>query len=116
MKKFGCIATILLSIITCGIYWIYVLYHVKENFNRLSSEQVPGLIKMALLSMVTFGIYGIWWWYKLFKVGTGVGNSLGVQTISGDAVVLFLLSLFIPFVIYYTVTDLNNKVVTASGY
>ena len=56
--------SIVLSIITLGIYALYWMYQVSEDTNALLGRQWPVSSGMLiLLTIVTFGIYGIYWYY-----------------------------------------------------
>jgi len=54
----------LLSIVTFGIYGLYLIYAFAKETNIACKEdgkRTQGLIVYILLSIVTFGIYGIVW-------------------------------------------------------
>ncbi len=56
--------SVVLSIITLGIYALYWMYQISEDVNALVGRQwhcSSGIV--ILLTIVTFGIYGIYWWY-----------------------------------------------------
>jgi len=56
--------TILLSIITFGIYGLYLTYAFAKETNIACKEDgkhTSGLVVYILLSIVTLGIYGIVW-------------------------------------------------------
>lgn len=56
--------SVVLSIITLGIYALYWLYQVSEDVNAFLGRQWPVSSGMLiLLTIVTFGIYGIYWFY-----------------------------------------------------
>ncbi|MCQ2520145.1 MAG: DUF4234 domain-containing protein [Lachnospiraceae bacterium] len=62
------IITLLLNIITCGIYSIFFCDEISKSVNVACAgdgEQTTGGLMMWLLSIVTCGIYGIVWYYKL---------------------------------------------------
>ena len=59
---------ILLTIVTCGIYWYYYIYEVARDTNQLcqgDGEETAGLAMFLLLGIVTCGIYTYYWYYKL---------------------------------------------------
>lgn len=54
----------LLSIVTLGIYGLYLIYAFAKETNIACAEdgkKTQGLLAVILLSIVTFGIYGIVW-------------------------------------------------------
>lgn len=57
---------LLLSMATCGIYGIYVLWGMVKDINEICKEdgkKSPNYIIVLLLSYITCGIYGLYWWY-----------------------------------------------------
>ncbi|MDQ2088060.1 DUF4234 domain-containing protein [Herbivorax sp. ANBcel31] len=85
--------SILLSVVTCGIYSIYWMYKVAEEMIAYNNEDgSPGL--EVLLSFVTCGIYYFYWNYKMGKrIYDAQVNTDGV-TASDDSVLYVLLSIF----------------------
>ena len=69
MKKLpgnrGLCLTLLLSIVTFGIYGLYLLHSFAKEMNIAASNEdnkrTQGLVVLLLLSFITFGIYGIVW-------------------------------------------------------
>jgi ABC-type uncharacterized transport system fused permease/ATPase subunit len=56
--------TLLLSIITLGIYSLYLIHAFAKETNIACAEdgrRTNGLVVYFLLSIITFGIYGIVW-------------------------------------------------------
>lgn len=61
----GIAVSIVLSIITCGIYSLYWLYCIVTDLNMASGETEDtsgGLV--VILDIVTCGIYLLYWYYK----------------------------------------------------
>ena len=68
IQKRDFIRYILLSIVTCGIYGLYVWYTMTEDMNKMFSgdgKDSPNYIVVILLSIVTCGIYPIIWYYQM---------------------------------------------------
>ena len=57
--------SIVLSIITCGIYGIYWFVSLTDEVNEVTQEYDTSGIVAFLLSLVTCGIYSIYWGYKM---------------------------------------------------
>jgi hypothetical protein len=61
--------SILLSLVTCGIYWFYWQYKINEGVTSLRPQrtlkQTSGLV--VLLTIVTCGIYCWYWIYTTSK-------------------------------------------------
>lgn len=56
--------TLLLSIVTLGIYYFYLIYSFARETNiacKEDNKKTSGLLVFILLSLVTVGIYGIVW-------------------------------------------------------
>lgn len=59
---------IILTIITCGFYSFWFLYHLAKDVNTAcdgDGETTGGLVAFILLSGITCGLYAYYWHYKL---------------------------------------------------
>lgn len=57
---------IILSLITCGIYYIYWFVVLNDEINELTGDHAaPSGIVAFLLSVITCGIYGLYWAYVM---------------------------------------------------
>ena len=67
VKQKDIAVSIILSIITCGIYLYVWMYDITESANVVSNKAdiSPGMA--VLLSIITCGIYSIYWNYKMGK-------------------------------------------------
>lgn len=97
MKKRSPIAVVLLSIVTLGIYSIYLLVKTKYEMNRMGAE-----IPTALLMIVP--IVSIWW---LWKYSQGVEKVTNEQM---SGVLAFILVWLLGFIGQAIVQDSFNKV------
>jgi hypothetical protein len=64
--------TVLLTIVTCGIYGIIFWYNYSDDMNKICSgdgKETQNYLIVFLLSIITCGIYGYIWFY-------GVGDRL----------------------------------------
>ncbi len=59
------VTTIILTILTCGIYGIYWMVKINDELLQLSDTEGSSGGTVVLLSIVTCGIYGIYWNYKM---------------------------------------------------
>lgn len=64
MKR-NIVTSIILSIITCGIYSIYWDVMICNETNELSGDYTPTPVALILLSIITCGIYYLYWWYRV---------------------------------------------------
>lgn len=96
---------VILSIVTCGIFGLYWLYHLNEDLNMLVPDEnnYSGAM-VVLLSLVTCGIFLIYWSYK-------AGKRVERLTRDTDAAILYLvLTLFgLSIVTYAMIQDAINK-------
>ena len=85
---------IVLSLVTCGIYFYYWIYCVsKETRDFLGDESInPGM--EVLLSIVTCGIYTFYWYYKYGRLVFDMEQRVGVSGASDMSLILLLLPIF----------------------
>lgn len=57
--------SIVLSVITCGIYGIYWFVCLTNEVNEVTQEDDTSGLASLLLTIITCGIYGIYWGYKM---------------------------------------------------
>ena len=59
--------TFFLSLITLGIYSLYLTHTMAKEANIVNpaGKRVPGLLALILLSIITLGIYGLVWNYRV---------------------------------------------------
>lgn len=68
MKKRSVPLAITLSLVTCGIYWIYWFVVLTNETNRASGRENDTSGGMALLfTIITCSIYQMFWFYKMCK-------------------------------------------------
>lgn len=95
MKKREIALSVILSIVTCGIYGIVWLVLLANDLRELANEQDKmsgGLV--ALLSVVTCGIYMLYWYYQ---AGKSIEKAKYMRNISTDdamSLVYLLLGVF----------------------
>lgn len=96
------VSGIVLSILTCGIYSIFWLYSIVNDYCRLNGLEEKGGMVIVLI-FVTCGIYGIYWTYKMGEL---------VEPISGqnDRVLYLVLALFGFSIVNYAIwQDFLNR-------
>ena len=68
MKERNIGVSIILTLVTCGIYGIYWFIAITDDARLASGDtQAPSGGIAFLLTLVTCGIYGIYWAYKMGK-------------------------------------------------
>ena len=103
------VVSIILSIVTCGIYQIYWMIKMNDEVNLLASEpDAPSGVIVFLLSLVTCGIYGLFWMYKMGERCDRIKGSVG-----GNSAILYLILtvLGLGIVSYCLIQDTLNKAV-----
>jgi len=95
IKEKSLVKFILLSVITAGIYGIYVMYTLAEDTNVVCNgdgKKTTNYIVTILLSCVTCGIYGFIWYYNLGNRLQDNGPRYGVQIKeSGSTILLWMI-------------------------
>ncbi len=76
MKKKNIGVSIILTLLTCGIYGIYWFICLTNDMNTIANDdyQTSGATAF-LLSLITCGIYGIYWAYKMGQKMDKLNNS-----------------------------------------
>ena len=82
MTKRNIIPTIFLMLFTCGIYYLYMIYTLTSEVNRLTNQYKNKPAMDLLLSIVTCGLYQIYWFYKIGKQLEDTENELGMHNSS----------------------------------
>lgn len=60
------VTSIILSIVTCGLYSLYWVYCINDELNFITGDtESPSGGTVLLLSLVTCGIYSYYWMYKM---------------------------------------------------
>jgi hypothetical protein len=78
--------SILLSILTCGIYTIFWIISVNNDAARLSGDKEDGGMAI-LLMLITCGIYSFVWMYKM-------GDKIERAGGKNDGTIYLILSIF----------------------
>jgi hypothetical protein len=111
IAKRSLLVTIILSIITFGIYWLFWIHKVAADMNTICAgdgKKTRGLIAYLVFGCITLGIYNLIWLFMLgdrlqdaapryglaFKEG---GGSLLLWTILGSFIVVG------PFIALYII-------------
>lgn len=110
MKERNIAVSIILSIITCGIYGIYWFIVVTDEAKEASgNENAPSGGIAFLLNLVTCGIYGIYWAYKMGEAISEAKSKNGLEA-SSNAVLYLILQLLGLAIVNYAImqNELNT--------
>lgn len=114
MRERGIAVSIILSIVTCGIYGIYWFICLTNEAEEASDDKSMASGGVAfLLTLITCGIYGIYWAYKMGKLLMVAKEKNNLR--SEDNSVLFLILQLIGFGIinYALIQNSLNEIVRA---
>lgn len=110
MKERNIAVSIILTIVTCGIYGIYWLIVLNDELKHEAGEDnfTSGGV-VFLLSLVTCGIYSIYWSYKMGEFVDKINKKE-----SNTNILYLILSLIgMDIVIYALIqNELNKKIQT----
>lgn len=118
MKKFNWVHTLLLNVVTCGIYSIYAWYVMTENNNKIAAdlgvnEKRMNFILVVLLSTVTCGILPIIWYYRFMRQQVAIANAVNVKAAPTESPIVLLIITFVPIYSFYVLCDNYNRTVDA---
>ena len=109
------VTVLLLSLVTCGIYGIYVLYQMSMEFrNALNREDINPQTDL-ILTIVTCGIWGIYLVYRNAKLTLEMQQRVGLpeNDISTVAIILSVVGLYV--VALFMLQGEMNKVWAQAG-
>ena len=88
------VAVLLLSIVTCGIYALYLVYQIYCEVRDFRGDSTinPGL--ELVLSIVTCGIYEFYWFYKYGRLVFDMQQRVGVSAPNDLSLILLILPIF----------------------
>ena len=114
MKRREIVTSIILSIVTCGIYSIYWFICLTDDAKIAAEDtqmQSGGLA--FVLTLVTCGIYGLYWAYKMGELVKNAQIKRGM-TPKDNAIIYLILELFgLSIVVYALVQNDLNEMATA---
>ena len=117
MKKFNWITTLLLNIVTCSIWSIYVWYKMGKQQNEMADQvgakKIMGFIPAFLLGCITCGIFMIVWYYQFMNQAKELAEAKGAAlTPTSNPIVLTIL-MFVPIYSFYVMCTNHNNLVDA---
>lgn len=111
IKKRDIAITIILSIVTCGIYGLIWFFWIVNDLNvaaQTPEDRTPGMV--LLLTIVTCGIYGMIWIYNAGNKVDRIRQFNG-EAPSNSAVLYLVLSIFgLGIVAYCLIQSELNRV------
>lgn len=105
--------SIVLTILTCGIYGIYWFITLNNEVKEVSEDDTLATGGVAfLLTLVTCGIYGIYWAYRMGKAVMAAREKAGLEA-TDNSVLYLILQLFGFAIVNYAL--LQNELNTISN-
>ena len=107
-KKREPVAVLVLSIVTCGVYYLWI-YKVSSELGECLQNDNNPLFDM-ILTLFTCGIYSIYWNYKTGQQVFVAQDRTGLSMPENNAIVCLILSLFGfgPIAAYMIQNSLNR--------
>lgn len=114
MKQYVWWQVLLLSMVTCGIYQLFVWADLSKNVNAADSSETDLMnswLALLVLTPVTCSIFGIIWMFKYNKKLVAVAQSKGVSPAPSESPVVLLLLTFVPVYSFYVLCDNYNRII-----
>lgn len=103
--------SIILTLITCGIYGIYWFIVLTDEVGRLSGDPDFTGLKHFLLSLITCGIWSLVWAYQIGKHVAAAQYQRG-RLVNDNSVIYLVLGIFgLGIVTYALVQNEVNSMV-----
>ncbi|MEI0697616.1 DUF4234 domain-containing protein [Brachyspira intermedia] len=102
---------VVLSIVTCGIYYLYWIYKTTDEIkNFMEREDINPALELILV-LVTCNIYSLYWYYKYGKiVYLEMTAKVGMDNSEDSTVLLVILGLLVNFVAGAIMQDKLNAI------
>ncbi len=117
MKRFNWITTLLLNVVTLGIYGLYMWYKMAKQQNEMAEQvgekTIMSFIAAFLLGFVTCGIFVIVWYFLFMKQQAALADAKGAALAPTANPIVLTILVFIPIYSFYVLCDNHNKLVDA---
>lgn len=105
------IMVVLLSFITCGIYYIYWIYVVTKEIKEYMNDESINPTMETILSVFVCYLYQIYWWYKFGKIMSGpMSEKAGIKTEDNGTLFIILAILGLSVVNIFIMQDKLNTI------
>jgi hypothetical protein len=110
IKRRDIVVSIILTIVTCGIYGIIWYIGMVDDLNTASGVQDTSGGMVFLLSIVTCGIYTIYWMYKAGEKVNIIRRNQGLNANESNSILYLLLTVFGLSIVSWCLiqSELNN--------
>lgn len=102
---------IILSIVTCGIYYLYWIYKTTDEIkNFMERDDINPALEL-ILTLVTCNLYTLYWYYKYGKiVYLEMTKKVGIDNTEDSTILLVILDLFVAVVSCAILQDKLNTI------
>lgn len=108
--------TLLLSLCTCGLYYLWLVYEISHEMNEMTNsyQNNPGLD--LLLTVCTCGLYQFYWYYKISRQIEDREFDLGLRTSSIAVLTVVLAVLQLGIISMIILVSEMNRCVDESNF
>ena len=116
VQKRDLIITILLTVVTCGIYGIYWFIKLNDDLKALTKDEFYSGVKNFLLGIVTCNIWNVYWAYKVGNSGMEI-QQMNTDPGSDQSILYLILTLLGWEIVVWALVqnDINKYVDTHGG-
>ncbi len=110
------VMTIVLMLVTCGLYGLYWLYITSKEMQQFTGKYSVQPEIEVILCLVTGGLYHLYWYYKSFSMIPGMQEQVGRPVV--DNTVLWFVLMFVPLAGIYALYSFQselNEIYKAAG-
>lgn len=113
----GIVSYIVFGLLTCGIYNIWVFYHLIRDINEICKEdgiKSSGIFTAMLFNVLTLGGYSLFWYYRIGDMLRRAAKRREIPTsISGGYLLLcrfvgFFVFAIADYVAIYQIFEVTN--------
>ena len=112
MKRKDIIISVILTIVTCGIYGIIWFININDDVKALSDDKtMPSGGLVFLLTLITCGIYGFYWVYRMAQLVNEARVKRNLPS-KDNAILYIVLQIFGLGIVNYALiqTDINEMI------
>lgn len=104
------LTTVLLSIVTCGIYGIVWFFGITDDASKASGDRSISGGTAFLLTIVTCKLYSIYWNYKMGKLVYEAQTKRNMRATDNSVLYLVLCLFGLEFVNYILIQGALNEI------
>ena len=86
------VLTLILCLLTCGLYYFYYMFVVTEEVNRFTGKKEQDPAMDVILTLLTCGIWDIYWDYKMGKRMAEMTMMVGLP-VTDNAILYLILNI-----------------------